>query len=65
VYPEYRHTSDWFMIACLRVLIGNTNCNLLVQFKETKNKEDLLAREVVGAQSSSYRAHGWLEKFQK
>ena len=32
VHPEYRHTSDWFMIACLRVFIGNTNCNLLVQF---------------------------------
>ena len=35
------------MIACLRAFIGNTNRNLLVQFKETENKGDLLAREVV------------------
>jgi len=30
VRPECRYTSDWFMIACLRPFIGNTNCNLLV-----------------------------------
>jgi len=59
--PECRHASDWFMIACLCVFIGNTNRNPLVQFNETENKQDLLAREVVGAQSSSYRAHGQLE----
>jgi len=47
VHPECRHISDWFMIACLRVFIGNTNHNSLVQFKEM---EDLLVREVVGAQ---------------
>jgi len=44
---ECRCTSDWFVIACLRVFIGNANCNSLVQFKETENKQDLLAREVV------------------
>jgi len=50
------------MIACLCTFIGNTNRNPLVQFKETKNKWDLLAREVVvWAQISSYWAHGWLE----
>jgi len=59
--PECRRASDWFMIACLRVFIGNKNRNPLVQLKETKNKWDLLAREVVGAQISSYWAHGWLE----
>jgi len=47
MHPECRCASDWFMIACLRAFIGNTNRNLLVQFKETENKWDLLAREVV------------------
>jgi len=45
------------MIACLRTFIGNTNHNPLVQFKEMENKQDLLAREAVGAQLSSYWAH--------
>jgi len=49
------------MIACLHVFIRNKNCNPLVQFKETENKQNLLAREVVGAQISSYWAHGRLE----
>jgi len=49
------------MIACLCAFIGNTNRNPLVQFKETENKQDLLAREVVGAQISFYWAYGWLE----
>ena len=40
---------------------GNTNHNPLVQFKETESKRDLPAREVVGAQISSYWAHGRLE----
>ena len=31
VHPEFRCTSDWFMIACLRVFIGNTNHNPLEQ----------------------------------
>jgi len=35
---ECRCASDWFMIVCQRVFIGNTNCKLLVQFKETENK---------------------------
>ena len=30
VHLECRRTSDWFMIACLRPFIGNTNCNPLV-----------------------------------
>ena len=47
-----------FMIACLCALIGNTNRNPLVQLKETKNKQDVLARDVVGARISSYWAHG-------
>ena len=51
--PECRHASNWFMIACLHVFIRNKNCNPLVQFKETENKQNLLAREVVGAQISS------------
>jgi len=34
-----------------------TNCYPLVQLKETENKWDLLAREVVGTQISSYWAH--------
>ena len=59
--PECRCASDWFMIACQRAFIGNTNCKLLVQFKETENKQDLLAREVVGAQISFYWAYGRLE----
>ena len=58
---ECKRTSNWFMIARLHTFIGNTNRNLLVQFKETENKQDLLAREVVGAQISSYWAHGQLE----
>ena len=33
----------------------------LVQFKEAENKQDPLAREVVGAQISFYWAYGWLE----
>jgi len=49
------------MIACLCAFIGNTNHNPLVWFKETENKWDLLAREVVGALISSYWAHGRLE----
>jgi len=44
------------MIVCLRAFIGYTSRNLLVQFKDTENKWDLLAREVVGAQISSYWA---------
>ena len=60
VHPECWHASDWSMIACLRAFIGNTNCNPLVQFKETENKWDLLAR-VVGTQISSYWAHGQIE----
>jgi len=32
VRPECRHASNWFMIACLRTFIGNTNHNPLVQF---------------------------------
>ena len=32
-----------------------------IQFKETENKQDLLAREVVGAQISFYWAYGRLE----
>ena len=59
--PECRCASEWFMIACLRMFIGNTTRNPLVQIKETENKRDLLAREVVGAQISFYWAHGWLE----
>jgi len=59
--PECRHASDWFMIACLCAFIGNTNPNPLVQFKETENKQDLLAREVAGALISSHWAHKWLE----
>ena len=58
--PECRRASDWFMIACQHVFIGNTNHKLLVQFKETENK-DMLAREVVGAQISFYWAYGRLE----
>jgi len=61
VRPECRHASDWFMIAYLRTFIANTNCNPLVQFKETENNWVLLVREVVGAQISSYWAHGRLE----
>ena len=49
------------MIACLFTFIGNTNRNPLEYFKETENKRDLLAREVVGALISSYWAHGRLE----
>ena len=56
-----RRTFDWFMIACQRAFIGNTNCKPLVQFKETKNKQDLLVREVVGAQISFYWAYRRLE----
>jgi len=59
--PRMQASSNWFMIACLRMFIGNTNCNLLVWFKETENKWDLLVREVVGAQISSYWAHRRLE----
>jgi len=62
VRPECRRASDWFMIACLHMFIGNTNHNPLVQFKETENKRDLLAREVVGAQISSYFGP-WTEKW--
>jgi len=58
--PECRHTSDCFVIACLHTFIGNTNCNPLVQVKEAENKQDLLVREVVGGQISSYWAHGQL-----
>ena len=54
VRPECRCASDWFMIACQRAFIGNTNCNLLVQFKETENKQDLLVRKVVGTHISFY-----------
>jgi len=61
VHPDCRRTSDWFMIACLRAFTGNTNRNPLVQFKENENKQDLLAREVAGAQISSYLAHRQLE----
>ena len=50
--PECRCASDWFMVACQCAFIGNTNCKPLVQFKETENKQDLLAREVVGTQIS-------------
>ena len=50
-----------FMIACLCAFIGNTNRNPLVLFKETENRRDLLARDVVGALISSYWAHGQLE----
>ena len=32
-----------------------------IQFKETENKQDLLAREVVGTQISFCWANGWLE----
>ena len=56
VCPECRCTSNWFMIACLRTFIGNTNHNPLIQFKETENKWNLLVREVVGAQISYYWA---------
>jgi len=49
------------MIACQRTFIRNTNCKPLVQFNETENKQDLLAREVVGAQISFYLAYGRLE----
>ena len=59
--PECRRASDWFVIACLCAFIGNTNRNPLVQFKETKNKRDLLVREVVGAHISSYWVNGQLE----
>ena len=58
---ECRCTFDWFMIACQRAFIGNTNRKPLVQFKETKNKQDLLVREVVGAQISFYWAYRRLE----
>jgi len=37
VRPECRHTSDWFMIACLCAFIGNTNRNPVVQLKEMEN----------------------------
>jgi len=46
------------MIACQR---ANTNRKPLVQFKETENKQDLLVREVVGAQINFYWAYGRLE----
>ena len=64
---ECRRASDWFthrleaeppllstvMIASQGAFIGNTNRKPLVQFKENEtNKQDLLAKEVVGAQSS-------------
>ena len=49
------------MIACLCAFIGNTNRNPLVLFKETENRRNLLARDVVGALISSYWAHGRLE----
>jgi len=49
------------MIACLHAFIGNTNRKPLVQFKETKNKQDLLAKEVVGAQISFHWAYRRLE----
>jgi len=61
VRPECRHASDCLMIACLRTFIGNTNHKLLVQSKKTKNRWDLLVREVVGAQISSCLSHGQLE----
>jgi len=61
LHPECRRASDWFMIACQCAFIGNTNRKPLVQFKETENKQDLLAREVVGAQISFYWAYRWLE----
>ena len=35
--PECRHTSDWFMIACLCAFIRNTNHNPVVQLKEMEN----------------------------
>ena len=59
--PECRCASNWYMIACQQAFIGNTNRNPLVQFKETENKQDLLAREVVGEQISSYWAYIRLE----
>ena len=49
------------MIACICMFAGNTNHKPLVQFKETENKWDLLAREVVRAQLSPHWAHGRLE----
>jgi len=49
------------MIACQRAFLWNTNRKPLVQFKETEKKQDLLAREVVGAQISFYWAYRWLE----
>jgi len=61
LHPECRHASEWFMIACQHAFIGNTNCKPLVQFKETENKQDLLAREVVGTQISFCWANRWLE----
>jgi len=61
VCPECRRASNWFITAYLHVFIGNTNSHPLVQFKETKNKWDLLAKEVVRAQISSYWAHRRLE----
>jgi len=60
-HPECRDTSNWFLIACLCVFIGNTNRNSLVQLKETENKQDLLGREIVEALLSSYWYHGRLE----
>jgi len=56
--PECRRASDWFMITCLDTFIGNVNRNPLVQFK---NKQGLLAREVVGAQINYFWAHRRLE----
>jgi len=49
------------MISCQRALIGHTNRKPLVQFRETENRQDLLAREVVGTQISFYWAYRWLE----
>jgi len=43
------------------MFIGNRNGKLLVQLKEMENKWDLLVRDVVGAQLSSYWANGRLE----
>ena len=45
------------------MFIGNTNRNYPLVFlvQKTKNKWDLLAREVVGAQISSYWTHEWPE----
>ena len=57
MHLEWRHTSDWFMTACLRVFIGNTKHSPLIQFKEMENSRS--------AGERSFWAHMDGYKFQK